>query len=63
MTLDHSVVVYENDRLDVLPGDYRGLTDDGIKRLRCVSVHPTLEEARQAVDAMAQAAAECGDED
>lgn len=45
-----SVVVYENDRLDILPGDYRRLTDDGIKRLRFVSLHSSMDSACAARD-------------
>ena len=52
-----SIVVYGPNRLDVLRGDYRGVTTDGIKSLCCVKVIDTdgLNEASKVLAAMRMA--------
>jgi hypothetical protein len=45
----HSLVVYSNNKLQILPDDYSRMRDDGFKSLRCLSVHNSYAEAKAAM--------------
>lgn len=45
----HSLVVYQDDQMMVLGGDYTGMNTDGTCSLACVSVHDSVEDARVAM--------------
>ena len=47
---EHSVVVCEDNRYEVVVGDFTGLTTGGLKPVQCVSVHPSYHEAHAAAE-------------
>lgn len=60
----YSLIVDSRDRLEVMPGDWSGMTDDGMgRRIRCVSVHATDADAtaakRAALQRRSDEASEC----
>lgn len=54
-----SLVVYSNNKLQILPEDYTGMGTDGIKNLFCISVHDSYKEAHAAMENAKQ----CREED
>jgi hypothetical protein len=44
----YSVLVYPDNTYQVWAGDWHGMTSDGSRPCRCVSVHPTAEDAEHA---------------